>query len=237
MARATRSERRNRRKRTPKTKLLIATEDTKSSNRYFRNLIQHTPRYRDSIAISIVTARSNQTAPHQVIQRAIDEAESADLDASLRDSVWAVVDADVLTNATNRNRFEDQLRLAAGRDIKVVIANPCFEHWIRLHVSNCGVDGAHRTARELIAALNTELRGCEHYGSEYKKSEFPYQTLVSKCDSTDAATRAKQQHSQKSATKMTSPHLCQPCVTDIYRLIEWLNDIARIRTEATPARD
>lgn len=211
-----------------KTRLIVATEDTKSSNRYLRELVRSINRYHEAITISFIKTRSNETAPHQVVQRAIDEGVT-DLDEELGDSMWVVVDADVLTNSTNRANFETRLQMATQRGIRVAIANPCFEHWLRLHITDAVVDGAFQTADELITSLNAELDQCDHCRPDYDKAKFPFETLIANYDCRRAAERARQQHSQKSGGQMNSPHLCQPCVTNIYLLIEWMEQIVAAR--------
>ncbi len=209
-----------------KPEIVIVCEDSVSAPAYFSAITIH---FHDDVLLRVDKKQANRTAPDQVVERAI-QAKSEKSEADIKedgDQFWAIIDADYQAGAPRDKQMVDALRKAKKNGINVAISNPCFEHWLHLHLEDC--DGGHFHAKDAIGALDVTWKN--RFDRPYEKGCKKIKTLVMDDQYEAARCRAKKQHGVKDNAK--SPHECQPCVTDLYRLFDAIDELVAARKKAT----
>jgi hypothetical protein len=137
----------------------------------------------------------------------------------VRDQAWAVFDADPQAGEHRKEEISKTKACAVRESINTAISNPCFEHWIHLHLEDA--DGAHDSANAMVQALGKAWR--KRFGTEYDKGSTVYNRLVTRESVAAATERAERQHNCQDGA---SPELCSPCVTDVYKLVQAIEAVA-----------
>ncbi|MCA9311090.1 MAG: RloB domain-containing protein [Phycisphaerales bacterium] len=186
---------------------VIACEDGKSAPAYLRCLF----RLFDHVQYIPAKTGTSGTAPQQVVDRATRALEA--LEGGERDQAWAVIDAEPQTP----HRAQ---QISAVRSIvRLAVSNPCFEHWIHLHI--CDVDGSCSAARDKVRLLQQDWTA-HKCGGSYQKGTANFDQLVTRERIRQACERAERQLSAKHATQA---HLCQACATDFFRLVRAIEEL------------
>lgn len=194
---------------------VIACEDSVSVPCYIRAIEKIIS---PGIAIRFSSHRSNETNPSQVVQRAIESASQLE-GKTPQDRIWAVFDTDQQAGRARRKDIELAIQNAAEAGVKLLISNPSFDHWLRLHLQDC--DGAFDSGRKAFDALRQEWR--DQFGSEYKKASADYDRIAKHEFVNGAVARAKSQHRRKGTGL---PSSCRPCSTNFYEFVVAMLEVA-----------
>ena len=194
---------------------VVACEDSKSAPAYLTELFNS--HFSSKHHLRLVHRDANQTSPRQIVDRAVSEASTLDDSAGARTKVLAIIDAEPQAGAS-RQQIIDELCGDLSK-CELILSNPCFEHWLRLHLDNC--DGGHETAQKAVKALRSEWTANGLSGL-YSKGSASFRALLTGERLEHATDRARQQHRQKAQGGPMRAHRCQPCVTEMYRLIDAL---------------
>ena len=154
------SLRRRRPFRSPKPRILIVCEGTRTEPGYFR-AFRHAERSLVELEIS------PGGVPRTLVQRAVQLKDTAakqsrtHADENLKyDEVWCVFDIDEHPN------IQDATQQARDNQVEVAISNPCFELWILLH---------YQDQRAHIDRDRLSLE-CRRHLPDYEK-DVPFETL------------------------------------------------------------
>lgn len=213
--------------------MIIGCEDKKSAPAYFQSIRKIC--YENAVTVQFAHQTSDRTSPPQVVarlQHAIADAEH-DLGHDVPDgqakeqTYWAIIDTDPQAEATRIDQIEAAISAASQSGVNVIVSNPCFEHWLRMHFGEA--DGAFHSAAQCHASLQTLWQ--REFSTPYSKKcrDYPQQIerLVQRFPPSDAARIARNQHRRKAAGHDIPPHRCQPCCTDMYRIVEHFEACAR----------
>jgi len=204
--------------RSPKPVWIIACEDTKSVPPYLRCLVAL---HRDPVSLKFATEHRHRTSPRQVVERSANKIKqlhgsSNHAEENTNDIAWAIIDADPQDGPQRQQQIHEAIQYAEENSVRLIISNPCFEHWIRLYVEDC--DGGHASCRIVVEALKQSWG--THFRAPYEKSNPDYSRLTLDCIST-AITRAERQHYRQGGKRA---HDCNPCVTEFYKLAKCLRE-------------
>ena len=212
-------------KRRPRPVWIIACEDKVSAPAYFRELNKH---FSAAVSLKFSRQTGHKSAPAQVVERAKKDLDSLTKSDYGEDQAWAVFDAEPQCGEEHKKKIDQAISDAENASVKALISNPCFEHWLRLHISDC--DGGYGSSKEAINALKKEWR--KVFGGEYEKGKTDLSNLITKKKVAVAAERARAQHAQRQNKRA---HRCQPCATELYLLIDALMNLEKdCSQEASP---
>lgn len=206
----------------------VCCEDSKTVPAYIERLFQL---YRNRVCLKLVTVKRGRTSPSQVVK----EVARA---RSKTHFAFAIIDADLHAPSDRRDQIDFSLQEAERLAVTVIISNPCFEHWIHLHIAD--YDGACHSADAALAALQAAWQ--REFNQNYRKNSADYTKVITTSRVTDASERARRRHRQKSSladspgTSPASPvraHHCTPCVTEFYRLIEAIENASLLGADHT----
>lgn len=201
--------RRTFRERRPKPVWVIACEDAVSAPAYFRELNRL---FSAVVSLKLPKQKGHKSAPAQVVERAKNGLGDVAGPEYCEDRAWAIFDAEPQCGEDHKSVIDAAIREAERCGVETVISNPCYEHWIRLHIKDC--DGGFGSSREVVDALKNEWR--DEIGGEYKKSDADAPKLVSPERLDAAVGRAEAQHVRQQNARA---HRCRPCVTELYRFV------------------
>ena len=129
-------EKRGQRRRKVKPVILIVTEGSQTEPKYF----EHYRTKQTNIDIRVIGSRTTagETDYVSLIRKAAEYQKQNDLSTANGDSIWVIADGDVNYNAINPVTKKNQQlikarKMAASREIHLIISNPCFEFWYLLH--------------------------------------------------------------------------------------------------------
>jgi len=204
--------------RSPKPVWVVACEDSDSARDYLKALNTSCG---DPVSLKSANKDRNRTAPQQVVQRAVQKFEDMNIPSTGDDAdrVWAIIDADPQAGPHRQDQIAEAVELAEEKGVELVVSNPCFEHWVHLHLEDC--DGGHGSAAEAVAALQKSWSA--HLGGSYQKNNPHFSKLLTEKRVDAAIERAKRQHGNKDNARA---HECSACVTELYRLAEAMRDAA-----------
>ncbi|OAB61481.1 hypothetical protein AY599_15630 [Leptolyngbya valderiana BDU 20041] len=200
---------------------LFACEGRSSEPAYIQALSKL---YSDFVSIKIVPDRGGDSHPTQVLQRLTARRKELESDSEDQDRYWCVIDVDPHAEPSRGHRITELLERAGRENVGVVLSNPCFEHWLRQHISQ--YDGGFGTASEAVSDLQTAWEADAGLPGRYDKANARnarFDKLVTLDRVRQAAEHARKLHRQK-GNAMT-PDLCSPCATDFYRIIEELEHL------------
>src|SRR5215218_5420439 len=111
-------------------KIIIACEGEKTELEYFEAI-------RISLrlpTLKVHVIHPDGTDPRTIVLEAIAQRSIRERDKAwtTEDSSWAVYDGDE-HQLINPNNWNDAIQLAASKNIKLAVSNPCFELWYVLH--------------------------------------------------------------------------------------------------------
>ncbi len=191
-----------------KAVFVLACEDSKSAPGYFKVLFRL---YSEVVSLQLATKNANRTSPDQVVDRAREKRDSIDSYDSDRDQTWAVFDAEP-QNQSHKQKIDLASTSAVKANVEVAVSNPCFEHWLSLHLGDC--DGGYGSSEEASKAFAKAWE--EATGNPYGKGRADFSRIASLECVTKACERAKKQHDRQDGKR---PDKCRPCVTDVYKLV------------------
>ncbi|USO00066.1 MAG: RloB domain-containing protein [Phycisphaeraceae bacterium] len=207
--------RRTFRERRPKPVWVIACEDAVSAQAYFQALNRL---FSSTVSLILAKQPGHKSSPAQVVERAAGKFGDLSPSDHNDDRAWAVFDAEPQRGNEHKNTIDHAVALGRKMRVAVVVSNPCYEHWLRLHIGCC--DGGFGSSREVVEALKCEWR--REFRSEYVKGRTDPSRLVT-VERLDAAVeRALAQHAQQDKKRA---HRCRPCVTELYQLVEELKKL------------
>ncbi|MFI4881569.1 MAG: RloB family protein [Phycisphaerales bacterium JB064] len=194
---------------------LVSTEDTGSARTYISALA----RLHDTVHLRQILRAPNRTDPIGVVERIENEVAAMRRARDPRPQrAWAIIDAEPHLGAHHRRAIDAALERAKQLGVTVLIANPCFEYWLHLHIKDPGCD--FDDPAEMKAALCASWKEDKQPGT-YTKGGADLGRLVTPERIASAAGLARQRHLQGPRNGQP-PHLCGPCCTDLYRLIDAL---------------
>lgn len=199
----------------PKPTWMIACEDGKSAPASLSRLFA----VHGHVAYIPVRRRINRTHPQSVIRRIELELQSIEEREDFRpDRLWAIIDAEPHLGQDRQRAIDAALERAAELKVTVLIANPCFEYWLHLHIEDPRRDFADPSA--MRSALCAAWKKDGQPGT-YTKGGADLGRLATPERIASAAELASRKH-QQGPRHGQPPHLCPPCCTDLYKLVEAL---------------
>jgi hypothetical protein len=127
------------------------------------------------------------------------------------DEVWCVFDVD------EHARLVEGQRLAAARDIRIAVSNPCFELWLLLHF---GEQTSHLTPKRAATLLQKHLRTYEKH-VRFEDFGPGYELAVRRAKSLDV-------HHARVGSQGGNPS------TGVYRLTERIRQYGKAARHRTP---
>jgi hypothetical protein len=103
----------------------------------------------------IVIKCSHGGTPDRAIKLAVTERNRLKADDNSYDQVWCVFDTEA---STNKNVFDEAIRIAREEKLSLAISNPCFEYWFILHYEQ----------------TNVSLANCEDASKKLKRKLLTY---------------------------------------------------------------
>ena len=201
--------------RNKKKLILIATEDQKSSRRYFERLRAHLKAHR-----VIIMADHAGSAPDNVVDAALakrrareDESKNGLEDPF--DEVWVVFDTEGQQNPQRQIEAKHAIARAKDLGFHTAVSNPCFEYWLLIHFEWCveTFPNANSVSRRLKEADKMP---------SYDKN---FDSFTPTWNRVETAIRySKRVFLERCQGKLEHPCKCHPS-TEIHKLIESiLND-------------
>jgi RloB-like protein len=110
--------------------LLVFCEGERTEPEYL-NALRRQPPVREVAAVDLRIARKDSGAvPLTLVSRAVEARARAIIEKDEIDEFWCVFDVEWPIHHPN---LAEAVALAAAKDIKLAISNPCFETWLILH--------------------------------------------------------------------------------------------------------
>jgi hypothetical protein len=207
-------------KRKPKQSVLIVCEGDKTEPNYFKRLGEKLGILgRNSVEVEIDIEPSNHaSAPRSVVTKANDlkkqRAESESQIVREYDKVYCVIDVEIPQHATLKEAIE-MARQAGGID--VILSNPCFEYWLRLHYGHTG------SSYNCNNAVWKDLkRFCKGYDKGIVKDEWFCTDKIN--SAIRNAKNVLKQHGVN-ADLVT----CNPA-TDVHKVVEHMQEMSKINS-------
>lgn len=194
----------------------IACEDSASAPRYFTALQRL---YHGRVLLKVAPNRGHDTGPRQVVERAAGFRD--DLATAPDDPIpaWAIIDREPQAEPSREQQIHEAIEWGRSEGVEVIVCNPCFEHWLHLHLKD--VDGGHGSCREAERALAGALAAAR-VTPNYHKGRTDLSSIVTAKSVAQAAAWAERRHAMQGGAA-TPIHRCRPCVTDCSRLIRALD--------------
>lgn len=194
---------------------MIACEDGKSAPAYLSRLFA----VHGHVAYIPVRRRINRTDPVSIIERIAlvlgDIRAHKDDDP---DRIWAIIDAEPHLGPDRQKAIDAAIQRARELRVTVLVANPCFEYWLHLHIAEPGRE--FDDPKSMQTALCAAWKADKQPGT-YTKGRADLGRLVTRERIASAAGLARKKH-QHGPRIGQPPHLCDPCCTDLYKLIDAL---------------
>lgn len=192
-----------RKKRNPKSKILIAAEGkNKTEKIYFSNFEDGKKSY------NITYARGNNTDPLKLVKMLIKEIDELKLDLQDDDVAFCIFDTDI--NPNKNKIIEEAIQLAKKNNIKVITSSPCVELWFLLHYE-------YTTANMDSGEVIKRLKG---YYRNYEKNINIYPDIIEEIDlATERAKKLEKyqiDNNRRIGTVEANPN------TEIYKIVEYL---------------
>jgi hypothetical protein len=108
-------------------RILILTEDEKSSKYYFNAFKKDEKLKRDLASVNVEVFQPKDYSPLGLVNDAKERKKKAKSDRNPYDEIWIVLDRDGHAN------FDQALNTAQANQINVAISIRCFEYWVLLH--------------------------------------------------------------------------------------------------------
>lgn len=144
-------------------RLLILSEDKKSSQYYFKSFKKDEKLKRNLSAMDIEIYQPEDYSPVGLVEEAIKKKKEAEKANNEYDLIWVVLDKD---GHANMPKAYD---MAVTNDIKFGLSIKCFEYWIILHFEKTSKGFAN--CDEAIAYLK------KNHIKDYKKGENVFEQL------------------------------------------------------------
>lgn len=195
---------------------VVACEDSKSAPAYFKALFRL---FSETVTLKLATRNTNRTSPPQVVDRVVKCRDSLEKYTDPPDQAWAVFDSEPQAGEAYATKIDDAIKRAQQQSVRTAISNPCFEHWLHLHLKE--YDGGHESANDAGVAFAKQWK--KSFDSEYKKGSADFSKLITENNVMSACDRAKRQLKRQNGN---APHKCSPCVTDVYKLVQELQKVS-----------
>jgi len=161
MARKIEQIKRKREIRKTKENILFEFEGkNKTEEIYFKNFQKRDNSY------NIKFAYGNDTDPVGMVKSLIKYMEKENINTEYKDKIYCVFDADI--DMSKQQRINEAIKLAVQNGIEIIISNPSFELWYRLHYSY--TSKTYSSNKKLIEDLKTFI-------PDYKKNINVYEII------------------------------------------------------------
>lgn len=207
MARRIEQIQRNRGIRKTKKRILFEFEGrNKTEEKYFKNFSGRNKLY------NIRFAYGNDTDPVHMIKSLITYMKREEINSKIGDKIYCVFDADFDVN--KQKDIDMAKKIANENGIELIISNPSFELWYRLHFSYTKKE--YNSNKELIE----DLKG---FIPEYEKNVNIYEKIKDK--EKDAIENSKKLENEQlqDGKDLINIH-CNP-YTSVYKIIEYMSNM------------
>lgn len=192
-----------------KYKILIVGEGQETEPNYFHGLKKE-----DSVAtrFAVTVKKGHGRTPEAVLDEALKYENTAELRKEYYDQIYCVIDVE---GSSNRSSLDKAMTLAAQKQIKMILSNPCFEVWILAHFKKTA--GYFLNCDAAIVRLSKYWKSS--YKQEYRKeNKLIYARIKDRIhDAIDRARWVRESHHDASANIAD----CNSS-TDVYVLVERL---------------
>lgn len=153
-------------------RILILTEDEKSSKYYFNAFKKDEKLRRDLASVSVDIFHPKDYSPLGLVNDAKERKDKAKRERNKYDEIWIVLDRDGHAN------FPEALDKADANGINVALSIRCFEYWVLLHFEYT-THGFHN-CNEIIDYINTVIKKKYKHLKKYDKAYCCYELLQDK---------------------------------------------------------
>ena len=204
MARRIEQIQRNRGIRKTKKRILFEFEGkNKTEEIYFKNFSGRNKLY------NIRFAYGNDTDPVRMIKSLITYMNREEINSGFGDKIYCVFDADFDIN--KQKNIDVAKKMAQENGIELIISNPSFELWYRLHFSY--TKKQYSSNKELIEDLKT-------FVPEYKKNMNIYEQIKNKEKDAIENNKKLEEEQLQDGKTLFSIH-CNP-YTSVYKILEYM---------------
>ncbi|MDD4205687.1 MAG: RloB family protein [Candidatus Delongbacteria bacterium] len=147
-------------------RILILTEDEKSSKYYFNAFKKDEKLRRDLGAVSVDIFHPKDYSPLGLVNDAKERKKKAIRGKNKYDEIWIVLDRDGHAN------FDQALNTAQANQINVALSIRCFEYWVLLHYEY--TTRGYRKCDEIINHIK------KNHLKDYSKAYCCYEDLIDK---------------------------------------------------------
>jgi len=197
---------------------VVACEDARTTPRYLQALQRL---FHGAITIRIAPNRGHDTGPTQVVRAAVDCRNGRGGGMDTPAPTWAIIDAEPQEGPTLQERIDQALDQARREDVTLLIANPCFEHWLHQHLEDH--DGGYGSAREAKAAYHRALERIAGLRPD-RGGAYDWEHTVTHETIRLAAERSRARHNNHGGPDRP-PHRCDPCCTNLHALVASLAEL------------
>ncbi|MCF6271183.1 MAG: RloB family protein [Melioribacteraceae bacterium] len=190
-------------------RILILSEDKKSSQYYFKSFKKDEKLKRKLSAVDIEVYQPEDYSPVGLVIEAIAKKKEAKKANNEYDLIWVVLDKDGHANMTKA------YDMAVSNDIKFGLSIKCFEYWIILHFEK--TRKAFTTCDEAIKHLK------KNHIKDYEKSNNVFDELKPLLDSAIKNGKWLEKEVNKSMPKGDKIYN-QSAYTKLHELVEFLID-------------
>lgn len=204
MARRIEQIQRNRKNRRTKENILFEFEGkNKTEEIYFKNF-QH----RDN-PYNLKFAYGNDTDPVNMVKSLISYMKKEDITTENDDKIYCVFDADI--DVSKQKKIDEAKKLALENGIEIIISNPSFELWYRLHYSY--TTKVYSSNKELIDDLKSFI-------PNYEKNIDIYDIIKAKTEEAIKNSKKLEKEQIKTGNDITDVN-CNP-YTSVYKPVEYI---------------